>query len=61
MPAVFNSLLVGWELELYIGGGFWFNAVCVAIGEAGVLLTLGSALYWGMKARHLDTRLFGDR
>ena len=60
MPAVWNGLLVGWELAYYIGGGFWFNAVCVAIGEITVLLILGSALYWGMKARHLDTRLFGD-
>ena len=32
-PALFNSLLVGWELAHYIGGGFLLNAVCVAIGE----------------------------
>ena len=40
MPALFNALLIGWELALYIGGGFWFNALYVAIGEAAVLLTL---------------------
>jgi uncharacterized membrane protein len=45
MPAVWNGLLVGWELAVYIGGGFWMNAVYVAIGEAAVLLTLGAALY----------------
>ena len=58
MPAVFNALLVGWELTIYIGGGFGINALYVAIGEAAVLLTLGSVLYCAMKKRHLDTRLF---
>ena len=59
MPAVFNAFLVGWELDLYIGGGFWLNALYVAIGEAAVLLTLGTALFYAMKARHLDQLLFG--
>jgi len=59
MPSLWNGLLVGWELEVYIGGGFWLNALYVAIGEAAVLLTLGMALYFAMKARRLDSRLFG--
>ena len=59
MPAAANAILVGWELTAYIGGGFWINAVYVAIGEAAVLLSLGSVLYYAMKERHLDTRLFG--
>ena len=59
MPAVFNALLVGWELDLYIGGGFWINALYVAIGEAAVLLILGSILFHAMKAKGLDRRLFG--
>jgi uncharacterized membrane protein len=59
MPALFNALLVGWELTVYIGGGFWMNALYVAIGEAAVLLTVGSVLYFAMKKRNLDTRLFG--
>ena len=59
MPAIANAFLVGWELTVYIGGGFWINALYVAIGEAAVLLTLGSALYVAMKKRNLDTRLFG--
>lgn len=58
MPALFNALLVGWELSLYIGGAFYLNAIYVAIGEATVLLTLGSALYYAMKKRKLDARLF---
>ena len=59
MPAVTNAVLVGWELSVYIGGGFWINALYVAIGELAVLLILGSALYGAMKVRKLDTRLFG--
>lgn len=60
MPPLFNALLVGWELSVYIGGGFLVNATYVAIGEAAVMLTLGSGLYYAMKARHLDKRLFGE-
>ena len=59
MPAVFNAILVGWELTVYIGGGFWFNALCVAVGEVIVLFIFGSALFYMMKRRHLDTLLFG--
>ena len=59
LPAVTNAILVGWELAVYIGGGFWLNAMYVAIGEVAVLLILGSALYYGMRLRRLDTRLFG--
>ena len=58
MPAIFNAVLVGWELAFYIGGGFWLNALYVAIGEAAVLLILGTALFYAMKVRRLDTRLF---
>ncbi|MBQ9168296.1 MAG: QueT transporter family protein [Oscillospiraceae bacterium] len=59
MPALFNAILVGWELTVYIGEAFWFNAICVAAGEAAVLLTLGTALFYAMKARNLDRRFFG--
>ena len=59
MPALTNALLVGWELTVYIGGGFWLNAIYVAIGEAIVLLTGGTLLYYAMKKRNLDSRLFG--
>jgi uncharacterized membrane protein len=53
MPALWNALLVGWELDLYIGGGFWLNALYVAIGEVAVLLTLGILLQRVMQRRHL--------
>ena len=58
MPALFNSFLVGWELTHYIGGGFLINAICVAIGELGVLFTLGVVLYYAIKTRKLDAKLF---
>lgn len=58
MPAIANAVLVGWELTVYIGGGFAINAVYVAIGEAAVLLVLGSALYYALKKRGLDNKLF---
>ena len=58
MPAVFNAVLVGWELDLYIGGGFWLNAAYVAAGELIVMFIFGTALYYGMKRRHLDKLLF---
>ena len=58
LPALFNALLVGWELAVYIGGGFWFNAVCVAIGELAVLLTLGTVLFYGIRSRNLQKRIF---
>lgn len=60
MPAFFNAILVGWELTVYIGGGFWINALYVAIGEAVVLLIPGAALYWAMKKRKLDQKLFAQ-
>ena len=58
MPAVFNGLLVGWELAFHIGGAFWLNAAYVAIGEVGVLLTLGTALYFALQKKQLGYRLF---
>ena len=58
MPALFNGLLVGWELTVYIGGGFRINALYVAVGELAVLLILGSLLYGAIRRRGLDRRLF---
>ena len=59
LPAVTNAFLVGWELTVYIGSGFWLNALYVAIGEAAVLLIPGALLYLAMKKRGLDQKLFG--
>lgn len=64
MPALTNALLVGWELTVYIGdtgftlAAFAVNAVYVALGELIVLLIPGSVLYYALKSRHLDSKLF---
>lgn len=57
LPAVTNGILVGWELTVYIGGGFLLNAVYVAIGEAAALLTLGAVVHHIVLHRRLDRRL----
>ena len=59
MPALCNAFLVGWELTVYIGNGFWINALYVAIGELGVLLTLGWLLSALLRRRGIARRLFG--
>lgn len=59
MPALFNAILIGWELTAYIGGGFWLNALFVAIGEAAVLLSFGAVLYRSITKRNLHVKLFG--
>ncbi len=58
MPGIFNAFLVGWELTVYVGGGFWLNALYVALGEWIVMLTLGIILYTAIRSRGLDVRLF---
>jgi uncharacterized membrane protein len=60
LPALFNALLVGWELAVYIGGGFWINALYVAIGELAVLYTLGWLLYKTMTRSGMARRIFGN-
>ncbi len=58
LPAVFNGLLVGWELSVYTGGGFWLHALYVALGEAAVMLVLGLPLLSAFRTRKLQDRLF---
>lgn len=60
MPALWNAVLVGWELTIYIGDTFALNALFVAIGEAVVLLVIGSVLYYAITARGLDQKLFPE-
>ena len=58
LPALTNSLLVGWELTFFIGGGFWLNTLYVAIGELVVLYTLGWLLHAAIRRNGLDKRLY---
>ena len=53
MPALWNALLVGWELTVYIGGGFLLNAGLVALGELIVLFTFGAVLAAVIRRRGL--------
>lgn len=57
LPALCNGLFVGWELSVYVGGGFLLQAAYVAAGELAVLLTLGSALYGVIRRRGPDIQL----
>ena len=61
MTALFNALLVGWELTVYIGGAFLLNACYVALGEAIVMLTFGSVLLRLFEKRNLAFHLFGNK
>ena len=58
LPALTNALLVGWELTVYIGGGFWLNALYVALGELGVLFTLGIMLYFALSRPQVRAQIF---
>lgn len=58
LPGLFNAILVGWELSIYIGNSLFINGLYVAIGELAVMFTLGTLLYFGVKSRNLHTRLF---
>ena len=66
MPALFNAILVGWELTVYLGSttftmtAFWLNALYVAIGELAVLYTLGWLLYKSMTRSGMARRIFED-
>ncbi len=64
MPALWNGVIVGWEIEyFFIEGDFHFNDFLVqgglvALGELGVMLVLGTLLYYIILKRNLNTKLF---
>ena len=63
MPAIWNGLIIGWEIEyFFIDGGFeWVGFLTqggfVALGELGVMLTLGTVFYYVIKKRRLDKEM----
>ncbi|MBQ6265631.1 MAG: QueT transporter family protein [Clostridia bacterium] len=65
MPALWNGVIVGWEIEkFFIEGpftmtGFFTQGGFVALGEFAVMFTLGTALCFVMIKRGLDRKLFG--
>lgn len=64
MPAVWNGVIVGWEIEtFFVEGDFIFadfllQGGLVALGELGVMLVLGTALYYIIVKRGLDKKIF---
>ncbi|MGN1329497.1 MAG: QueT transporter family protein [Eubacterium sp.] len=67
MPALFNGVIIGWEIEVFfIEGKFKFldflvQGGLVALGELGVMLVLGSLLYYVMIKRNLDKAFFSPK
>lgn len=63
MPAIFNGIIIGWEIEFFfIDGpfefvGFLTQGGLVALGELGVMLTLGTLLYYIIIKRSLDKKI----
>lgn len=64
MPAIFNGVIVGLEIEIFfIEGPFHFTSFLVqgglvALGELAVLFTLGLLLTAALKRNELDKKLF---
>mgnify|MGYP002624890114 CR=1 FL=1 len=64
MPALWNGVIVGWEIEhFFVKGDFIFadfllQGGLVALGELGVMLILGTALYYAVIKRNLDKKFF---
>ena len=65
MPALFNGLFIGAEIEIFFIDGpfnflsFLIQAGLVALGELGVLYTLGALLVKAIKDRRLGKYLKG--
>lgn len=64
MPALWNGVIIGWQIECFlIDGPFHWGSFLtvggqVALGELGVMLALGTALYYAIRKRGLDKKLF---
>lgn len=64
MPALFNGVIVGWEIETFFiegkfrFGDFLIQGGLVALGELGVMLVLGTVLYYAIVKQGLDKKLF---
>lgn len=60
MPAIFNGIIIGWEIELFFIEGpfnfvsFMIQGGLVALGELGVCFTLGLIFVHTIKSRGLE-------
>ncbi len=63
MPAIWNGVIIGWEIEyFFVDGpfewaGFLTQGGFVALGELAVMLTLGTAFYFAVTKRKLNKEL----
>lgn len=63
MPAVWNGVIIGWEIEVFfIEGPFNFKSFLiqggfVALGELGVMLILGTIFYYAFVKRNLKKNI----
>ena len=63
MPALFNGVIVGWEIETFFMegpfrlGSFLIQGGCVALGELAVMFTLGIALYFACRKINIKKQL----
>lgn len=63
MPAIFNGVVIGWEIETFFVDGpfiwtdFFVQGGLVALGELGVLLVLGTMFYFIIVKRGLDKKV----
>lgn len=57
MPALWNAVLVGKELSIYLGGGYLLNALLVAAGELAVLFSLGTVVFYSVRSHRQHLRL----
>ncbi len=66
MPAIFNGIIVGWEIEVFfIDGKFHLASYLiqlglVALGEFGVMFVLGTPLYFALDKQSMKKVLNAD-
>ena len=63
MPAIWNGIIVGWEIEyFFIEGdfewiGFLTQGGLVALGEVAVMAMLGTLLWTAIRKKNIDKLL----
>jgi len=67
MPAIWNGIIIGWEIEVFfIPGPFNFRSFLiqggyVALGELGVMLILGTVLYYTLKRTRIEGYITAEK
>lgn len=66
MPVIFNGTVVGAEIAFFTSGDSFFpafalNALTVSLGEAAVMLSLGTMLLFAVKKNTRLRTAIGDK